>query len=458
MTSRSFSEEDLICPVCREIFIDPVLLSCTHSFCRYCLQRSWGKQEHKACPLCRRRVSKEAPLNLNLRNLCEAYQEERRRKSSIGDEAVCSLHKEKLRLFCLDDQQAVCLVCRDSRKHTNHKFCPIDEALTDNKEKLQDLLNHLQEKLIKFEDFKENLNKSAKHIKAQAQCTEKQIKAEFQKLHQLLHDEEAIRITALREEEKQKSQKMIDKIEETSKQIVYLTRTIRDTEEQMKAGDDSFLRNTLKRGQHGLSDPENVSEMLIDVPKHLSNLKFTVLQKMQEYIKYTPVTLDPNTAHCTLLVSDDLTSVRFRDEEKLLPDNLERFDSRECVLGSEGFDSGLHCWDIEVGDLTNWTFGVMTESAQRKDDILTKKGLWVLGYASGEYYAFVTPEQSPPLSVKNKLQKIRVQLNYEKGKLSFINPLNNAYIHTFTQKFTEKVYPWFGVRCDICPLVILPVI
>uniref|UniRef100_A0A8C1NUJ9 Uncharacterized protein n=1 Tax=Cyprinus carpio TaxID=7962 RepID=A0A8C1NUJ9_CYPCA len=439
MTSRSFSEKDLICPV----------------ICRYCLQRFWEKPGHKACPLCRRRVSKEPPLNLNLRNLCEAYQEERRLKSSIGDENVCSLHKEKLRLFCLDDQQAVCLVCRDSRKHTNHKFCPIDETLVDNKEKLQDLLNHLQQKLTKFETFKQNLDKSAEHIKAQAQCTEKQIKEEFEKLHQLLHDEEVIRITALREEEKQKSQKMIDRIEETSKQIVYLTRTIRDIEEQMKAGDDSFLR--VPMSQHGLSDPENVSETLIDVPKHLSNLKFTVLQKMQEYMKYTPVSLDPNTAHSNLVVSDDLTSVQFRDEEKLLPDNLERFDTRECVLASEGFDSGLHCWDVEVGDLTNWTFGVMTESAQRKDDILTKKGLWVLGYASGEYYAFITPEQSPPLAVKNKLQKIRVQLNYEKGKLSFIDPLNNTYIHTFTQKFTEKVYPWFGVRCDIGPLLILPV-
>lgn len=143
MTSRSFSEKDLICPVCLEIFIDPVLLSCTHSICRYCLQRFWEKQGHKACPLCRRRVSKEPPLNLNLRNLCEAYQEERRLKSSIGDENVCSLHKEKLRLFCLDDQQAVCLVCRDSRKHTNHKFCPIDEALVDNK--VREILwwNHL---------------------------------------------------------------------------------------------------------------------------------------------------------------------------------------------------------------------------------------------------------------------------------------------------------------------------
>ncbi len=129
----SVSEEDLICPVCRDVFIDPVLLSCTHSICRYCLQRFWEKQGYKACPLCRRRASKEPPLNMNLRNLCEAYQEERRRKSSSGDGAVCSVHNEKLRLFCLDDQQAVCLVCRDSRKHTHHRFCPIDEALTDNK-------------------------------------------------------------------------------------------------------------------------------------------------------------------------------------------------------------------------------------------------------------------------------------------------------------------------------------
>ncbi|KAL0163419.1 hypothetical protein M9458_042815, partial [Cirrhinus mrigala] len=135
-----------------------------------------------------------------------------------------------------------------------------------------------------------------------------------------------------------------------------------------------------------------------------------------------PVTLDPNTAHSNLIVSDDLTSVRFSDEAKPLPDNLERFDCWECVLGSEGFDSGLHCWDIEVKDLTNWTFGVMTESVQRKGDILTKKGLWVLGYASGEYYPFITPEQSPPLPVNKTLQKIRVQLNYDKGKLSFIDP------------------------------------
>ncbi len=43
-------------------------------------------------------------------------------------EEVCSLHGVKLELFCPEDKQPVCLVCRDSQEHVNHTFRPISEV------------------------------------------------------------------------------------------------------------------------------------------------------------------------------------------------------------------------------------------------------------------------------------------------------------------------------------------
>ncbi|KAF4086847.1 hypothetical protein AMELA_G00089060 [Ameiurus melas] len=239
----------------------------------------------------------------------------------MDSNVLCSLHSEKLKLFCLDDHQLVCLVCRDSRKHTNHKFCPIDEAVTDfkilqkdkDKEELKTALKPLQEKLKIFEDCKLNWSPTADHIQIQAQHTEQQIKEVFEKLHQFLRDEEAVRINALREEKKQKCQMMKEKIENLSRDISSLSDTIRALEEEMRAEDILFLQNyeaTVKRAQCTLQHPEELSGELIHVAKHLANLKFRVWEKMQDAVQYTPVTLDPNTTHPKVIVSNDLTSER----------------------------------------------------------------------------------------------------------------------------------------------------
>ncbi|KAM9486309.1 E3 ubiquitin-protein ligase TRIM39-like [Clarias gariepinus] len=454
-------EEDLSCPVCYEIFKDPVVLSCSHSVCEVCLQQFWRIQESRQCPVCRRKSSLlEPPINLALKNVCETFVKERSQRSSSSCETVCSLHSEKLKLFCLDDQQPVCLVCRDSTKHTDHKFCPINEAITDRKEKLKTALKPLQERLKIFNDCKLNWSRTAEHIKIQARHTERQIKEEFEKLHQFLRDEEATRITALREEEEQKSQMTKEKIENLSRDISSLSDTIRATEEEMRAEDVSFLQNykaTVKRAQSTLQHPEELSGALIHVAKHLDNLKFRVWEKMQHTVQYSPVTLDPNTAHPNLIVSDDLTSVRLSEKTQKLPDSPERFDKYWCILGSEGFTSGTHCWDVEVGDCTWWTLGVITESAQRKGEIYSRNGIWCVWFNSGKYNAHAPPYPPTLLPVSQKLQKIRVRLDWDRGTLLFSDPLTYTHIHTFTHRFTDKLLPILNVACKKSSLKILPV-
>ncbi|XP_063069960.1 zinc-binding protein A33-like [Engraulis encrasicolus] len=452
-------DEDLTCPVCFDIFKDPVIISCSHSLCKACLQQFWKTKGSRECPVCRRKSSKDNPVvNLHLKNLCETFLQDKSQRTSAGSEVLCSLHSEKLKLFCLEDEQPVCLVCRDSKKHRGHTFSPIDESATDMKEELMIKLEPLRKKLKTFEKVKLICDQTEAHITNQVQHTEKQIKQEFEKLHQFLRDEEAARIAALREEEGRKSQMMKEKIEKMSREISSLSDTIRAIEEEMEADDVTFLqnyKNALRRTQCTLQDPERLSGALINEAKHLGNLKFRVWEKMQEIVQYTPVTLDPNTAHPDLILSNDLTSATCGGRRQL-PDNPERFNWALSVLGSEGFNSGTHCWDVEFGDNRDWTVGVMTESFPRKGDFTSMSGRWLVTYRGGKYRARALPQPDTFLTIHQKLQRIRVQLDWDRGKLTFSDPDSNTHLFTFTHTFTQKVFPYFLCLCEP-GLRILPV-
>ncbi|XP_052464215.1 E3 ubiquitin-protein ligase TRIM35-like [Carassius gibelio] len=438
----SLSVEELSCPVCCDTYKAPVFLSCSHSVCKECLQQFWRTKKTQECPVCRRRSSiAQPPINLVLKNLCESFLKERNERRSSGSEEICSFHSEELKLFCLEDKQPVCLVCFTSEKHVSHTLRPISEVVPSYKEEPHTALKSLQEKLQHNENIKEEFEKTVQHIKSQAEHTEHQIKQQFEKLHQFLRDEEEATITALREEEEQKKQMMKEKLEEMNRHISALSHTIKDTEEMMKASDVCFLKEfpvTMERVQNSSQpDPQMPSGALIHVPRYLGNLPFRVWKKMQDIVQNTPVILDPNTAHPHLILSDDLTSV-IHSRNKPLPDNPERFDCYRCVLGSEGFNSGTHCWDVEVKKNSVWSIGVTTESNQRKGWVFFNTDFWSVERGYSERLGF---------PVNQDLERVRVDLDYDRGTVSFSDPVTNTHLHTFTTTFTHRLFPFFWC-CD----------
>uniref|UniRef100_A0A493T4H3 B30.2/SPRY domain-containing protein n=1 Tax=Anas platyrhynchos platyrhynchos TaxID=8840 RepID=A0A493T4H3_ANAPP len=161
------------------------------------------------------------------------------------------------------------------------------------------------------------------------------------------------------------------------------------------------------------------------------------------------VTLDPDTAHPELVVSQDKSSVRCEIEQKQVPDTSERFENRWCVLGLEEFREGRHCWLVEVeGEwvkYSGWAVGVAGASMERRKrmNMSPEGGIWALQYDEGQLKSLTSPPT--PLSLSPIPTRIWVCLDCTQGQVSFINADNGVQIFTFTAvSFNgESIRPWF---------------
>ncbi|KAI4878803.1 hypothetical protein NFI96_031525 [Prochilodus magdalenae] len=432
-TKMSLPEEDLSCCVCCEIFQDPVLLSCSHSVCRHCLKQFWESKGSPECPVCRRRSSREEPpRNLVLRNVCESFLESRSQISSAGSGE--------------DDQQDVYYHCS-----------PTHETIAELKDKLRTALENLQKKLKAFEEAKQDYERTAAHIKTQAQHTERQIQEEFEKLYRFLRDEEAARIAALKKEEERKSRMMRRKIEEMDAGISSLSDTIRNMEKEIGAEDVLFLKNfksTMTRARFTPADPKKTPEALISVGKHLSNLKFRVWEKMQGMVHYTVSGVsdlkDPQKCPIDEAVTDFKDKLRTALEP--LQKNLKVLEeAKQDYEGTAAHIKVRHhlelwsmlfrsCFSDEVGPLipVEVTAGPAHREADYMEEILKKLHQFLRDEEAARIAALKEEEEQKSQMMRRKIEELNVEISSLSGTIRNIEKEMGAEDIPFLQVFQHK--------------------
>ncbi|XP_067318660.1 E3 ubiquitin-protein ligase TRIM35 [Anolis sagrei] len=470
-------KEELLCPICYEPFKDAATLCCGHNFCKGCVTRSWeGQSRAHFCPVCKAAcVPEDLRTNHTLVNIVEMFlkQEKRQQQKRKAEEAssanLCPLHQEEAKLFCLDDKIPVCFVCQGAKEHADHTIRPVAEVVKTCKDKCKDMENAMHDKIKDFARMQFDYTLIGNHNKAEGVRLQKEIKRQFQELHDFLWNEEKVMLEVLQEETQRKQQLVEDKIKKLKEESDILLQEVGQLQADMKDDDVSFLKKHKSRKRRiawTIEKPEAIpSGTLIEMTKYLDSLQYTVWKKMLDIIKVVPFSFDPNTSTGWLEVSDDLSSIS-ACTYKLMVEVPESFsNSMPCVLGSRSFTGGPHAWEVDVGSNEYWYMGVARKTGGH---------YWSIGCESrlGSVYVYrMQGIGNKSLSSKSvlsdsgcwkDLKRLRVELDCNEGELSFYNAKGRDHIYTFHDIFGE-VFPYFGLRASdaskplnepfqICPL------
>ncbi|XP_012871110.1 PREDICTED: E3 ubiquitin-protein ligase TRIM11 isoform X1 [Dipodomys ordii] len=440
-------QEEATCSICLDYFTDPVMTSCGHNFCRECIRMTWekakgkkGKRRQKGsfpCPECREMSPQR---NLRPNRLLTKVAEMARQHPGLQRRDLCPAHQEPLKLFCLEEQTPICVVCREAREHQSHRALPVDEAVQEYKVKLEEDMKYFREEIEKTEKMQAKEEQSLVEWQDKAKERRERILVEFQKVVLFLVEEERRLLQTLKKEEEETVMKLQDSKASLDRQNHSLHSLLLQLEDWSREDPIQMLQDikeALRRAQDVKLQPPEVVPMELRTVCRVPGL----VETLQRF--HVDVTLDPDTANPELVLCEDRRSVQRGEQRQALPDSPERFDPSPCVLGQERFTSGRHYWEVEVGDRSSWALGVCRENVNRKEkgELSAACGFWILVFL-GSYYTSTEPAFSP---LREPPRRVGIFLDYEAGHLSFYSVTDGSLLFIFPETpFSGPLRPLFS--------------
>ncbi|XP_061656975.1 nuclear factor 7, ovary-like isoform X2 [Syngnathoides biaculeatus] len=364
---------------------------------------------------------------------------------------MCLEHDEKLKLYCVTDQQLICIICRDCERHEGHTFKPIKEAAASLKNKLEEGMSKFPGEIRDLERLVNAQREKINGTKLRSCQLLSQISAQFKELHQFLQKREMELKTEVKQQESSDVGRMTEML------ILMELELSQTREKQAQAASvleisnpEKFLKDWVecnsvifeKPFQLGAKDCKVVESSLYLGP-YESHLNFFVWKEMLQVINPREEKLRLKSDNLGLNVSSDGRSL-------LHGSNIQTLLQKRCVYRSDSYNQisglgwaqltnhpnsfyhalcssvnqftpGQHYWEIEVGQIGQtgfWEVGVQGH---------------VIKYNDGNL-SIQCPNGVTPLNLQNIPQKIGIYLDSSSHKLAFYNATNMTHIHTVSSK------------------------
>ncbi|KAM3849631.1 tripartite motif-containing protein 16-like [Diretmus argenteus] len=443
---------DVACDVCtgRKLKASKFCLVCLASYCERHLQGHYDA----------------APLKKHqLVNPCKTLQEN-----------LCSHHNELMKVFCRTDQQCICYLC-SMEEHKDHDTVSVAAERNQRQKELGVSQQNIQQMI---QDREKDVKKLQQRVEAFTCSADKAVKDSEKIFTELIRSierrssEVKQQIRSLQEAEVHQAEELQKKIEQ---KIAELRRKVAELEQLSHTEDNvHFLQNyrslsclsestDLPTDVRPLQDFEDVAVAVSEVRDTVegilkeegSNILFTVTEEFllshpepktrAEFLQYAhQITLDPNTAHTELLLSEGNRKVTLAGTDQLFPSYPDRFIKWQQVLSRESL-TGRCYWEAE------WT-GLVSIAVSYKN--ISRTGTFDecgFGYNDKSWALYcdisselihnqiTTPTPDPQSS------RVGVYLDHGAGILSFyrVSGTMMTLLHRVQASFTQTLCAGFGL-------------
>nr|XP_048285451.1 tripartite motif-containing protein 30A-like isoform X2 [Myodes glareolus] len=400
-------KEEVTCPICLDLMVEPVSADCGHSFCRACItlnyESSKAEKRESICPVCRDSyVFGNLRPNWHMANIVERLKEFKTSSEEEQKVDVCAEHGEKLQLFCEKDMVAICWLCERSQEHRGHQTALIDEVANKYKEMLQDALVIQMANEKSCDLWKYDLQKERTSWEEKIQTDVENVHKGFREMKISLYLKENMLQKLM-----QKKENIVKRLEEYENELEKQRESVRDLisdlEHGLQCSTIEMLQGVncvLMRSQNlRLKQPEIIlrsQRRIFRAPDLKGMLQmFQELREAQRH--WVHVTL-PQLNNENIVINVAQRQIQHRSGCRRIFKVSESYDWG--VLGYPAIHSGKHYWEVDVSGCDAWLLGINDGRCARpqlpavnekdfkviknsivKQDIqyLPKYGYWVIG-------------------------------------------------------------------------------